>query len=151
MYYAVEGTNVQMRSHDLLEEVLIVLDTFGGNNLTRDEKLGWKGPSVLREVGGDFDELLDLTMDYMHLIALGVSRSLFKRTFAVGPQPVGRQLVHARLSTEVLDDAMLRLKGLSDFERRPRPVHVGDYKASGELEFETISEIWARFQSCCRS
>ncbi len=125
---------------------------------------GYKGRSEILNVLPDFDVIDKVPVDPMHLLFLGVCRSLFELLFAVGENRP-RKLSTPRQSTKKLDYALGQLKVPSEMPRRARAMDYKNWKGS---EWRALvlfyfpivvlclrpgieREIWLEFCYLCRA
>lgn len=105
----------------------IVEQIESGADLTHSEKKGIKGRSLLLAID-NFDYVLGVTTEYMHLVSLGVTKRLIELCFSVGEnrhREIKRPLTHP----DKFSDLMKEVKVFKEFSRRARKLDLSVMEA----------------------
>ena len=86
----------------------------------------WKGISILAGING-FDPILDLPIDEMHAINLGIVKKIFDLSFHLKRKD--RRATRLRLNERTLNNLVRQIKVVREFSRRTRTIDFSKYKA----------------------
>lgn len=117
--------NGEMRTREKIVEIVEKIES--GTELTAFEKKGIKGRSLLLDIE-DFDYVLQLPTEYMHLVSLGVVKRLLELTFSVGENRY-RVTKRPLTSPNLFNDLMKYIKVPREFSRRARKLDLAVLKA----------------------
>ena len=99
----------------------------GEENLSSNYLKGIKGRSVLLDQP-DFDFILDIPAEYMHLLCLGVVKSMLEYTYKIGKKRT-RVTKRKRTDPELFNDLIRFVQVTREFSRRVRCLDTAIWKA----------------------
>lgn len=124
--------NVQLRMHNETINLMKKAENGCKTNLK-----GIKGVSCIIGFPSGYDIINSFCIDYMHGIALGISKDLIKIWVSKRsiPQPPYKNFKLSTKNCELLNSRILQLKPTSNFRRMPRSIlDISDFKASEVMD-----------------
>lgn len=110
------------------EKIVRIIEKIeAGEELSQNEKKGIKGRSLLLDIE-DFDFVVNVHCEYMHLVPLGVVKRLIELCFSVGESRT-RITKRPLTSPSVFNELMKCIKMPREFPRRARKLDLAIMKA----------------------
>ena len=113
------------RTKEKILEIVVRIE--GGEELESIEKKGIKGRSLLLDID-NFDFVISIPTEYMHLLSLGVVKRLLELTFSCG-EVRSRNIKTPLASPDKFNELMKVIKMFHEFSRRARKLDLSVMKA----------------------
>ena len=116
--------NGRPRTHEEIFEIIQKIEN--GQQMSHDEAKGVAGRSLFFDLP-NFDYVKDITVDYLHLVCLGVVKKCVELTFSVGENRQ-RNTRRPLSSPSLFNRLISNIKVVREFNRRVRDLDFAVYK-----------------------
>ena len=129
-----------------MREIKHIIEKIENNEiLTNEEKKGVVSRSPLFSIP-NFNIVLDLPVDYMHALCIGVTKRMIEMTFVNTGEVRSRKIKRKLSSPEQFNKLMLKTKVVHEFPRRARTLQFSVMKAT---EYRNIVLFYFKYVIDC--